>query len=1376
MRTTEHDTKRPVPTTGFFAMLRGFIHARGTGASKITTPVNPRTDAAVWTANAKNTKATAVLSVAFLFFALTGFATLGSTPALAEFSRPFIGQLPTGTPETGTPYGAIAIGGGIGSYSGNVWVGASTATAPGVESKGAIDEFGPTNLFIRQILGEEPPVTGLPEGRIQRGSLAFDDLTEQLYTAQGGSSYEFVAVDNSSSPAAGDLYFTGGAFRQPTTVRRQTPGGQPAPFKAADCPGAEYISNGDELIGRPSEDGGPVELWEFNNNGAVRGIAVDSGSKSTVGGSAGDIYVIAQGTSTSDGPVPQVDEYSPEGCFIGAIKGEREVEEDGQLIPLFPQSAPIAIAVDPTDGDVVVTTSKNRAVEEFTASGEYLGEIGGTSRSAPFERGFNGLAGEGIAVSPIGDLYVIVCEKFLEAGTHSYCEKSVVDVFGPSGFYPGAVTAGVSAVGPGGATLSGVVRGAANTEGKDLELSECYFEVVSEAAFQKNVSEGKDGLSGFVVGPEDECVPGLVGQRLEEKNYGVHAAIGGLESGTVYRYQLVAATGSGERGGVKVGEVGSFAAAGVPVVSGVSVGGVSSTFAHFSAVIDPVGAATTYQVQYVTEAAFAQAGFGDLSSGGSVPVPAGDVGAGDTGVSVSVPVGGLSPGTSYRFRVVAENAVGVDVGGPGAEGMFVTLPAVVPGLPDGRAYELVTPVNKGDAKDMFGGVTFGGEISFESGYASEAGGGFLLWANAALGPFPASGESAYVFSRGDDGWSFKSVASPSLGVQAVEDLVFDPAALSMVGVTDDLGFTNERNAGLVGPAAGPYATVASTVGESNAIRLAGGSEDLGVVVGESQDRELPLCEASQEALAKTLDAGSEVSYEYSAARGCVALLEVQSRSVGGGLVSKCGARLGQGGEYNHGVSTRGAVSSDGSRVFFTAPDPDLSSNGSSATSGCWNKGSGANPPELYMRVNGETTVEISKRENSSVTPEYPAIFVGSAANGEKVFFLTRSELTPEAAKLGTHELELYEYDVEGAVGERLTRVSRGDLASGPVEGKVLDVPAVSADGSTVYFNAEGNLTPRATDGGLYRYDTEAGQTAFVAPPQSYPTKYSGRPHEGGMGAGATWYEQEMKNGLLPGLTVLAEYQTTRDGQFLLYGPWRYDAADGSTVCVMCNPGDPSPGPDAGFGRTDAHSDNPAGRAPRAMSETGEYVFFDTDEPLLAQATNGKFDVYEWHEDKASPSHQGTIGLISSGQSSTSDYFLDSSACTNTKGETVEGCNVFFGTHSQLVPADQDQEGDLYDARIEGGFPAPLGAAPCEGDACQPATPLPLFQTPATNTLASSGNLASEPPPPPKIVTKTVKCKQGFVRKKVKTKTECVKKPKKKSKAKKSAKSNRGGKS
>ena len=122
--------------------------------------------------------------------------------------------------------------------------------------------------------------------------------------------------------------------------------------------------------------------------------------------------------------------------------------------------------------------------------------------------------------------------------------------------------------------------------------------------------------------------------------------------------------------------------------------------------------------------------------------------------------------------------------------------------------------------------------------------------------------------------------------------------------------------------------------------------------------------------------------------------------------------------------------------------------------------------------------------------------------------------------------------------------------------------------------------------------------------------------------------------------------------------------------------------------------------------------------------------------------------MSTGQATSNDYFLDSSP---------DGKNVFFGTHSKLVPADQDEEGDLYDARIDGGFPAPSARALAKATPAH-ALAAPPDPIPALLAAPSAVNLATAPPPT-KTVTKTVKCKQGFVKRKVKTKTECVKKAK-----------------
>ena len=298
----------------------------------------------------------------------------------------------------------------------------------------------------------------------------------------------------------------------------------------------------------------------------------------------------------------------------------------------------------------------------------------------------------------------------------------------------------------------------------------------------------------------------------------------------------------------------------------------------------------------------------------------------------------------------------------------------------------------------------------------------------------------------------------------------------------------------------------------------------------------------------------------------------------------------------------------------------------------------------------------------------------------------------------------------------------------------------------------------------------------MAPLQSYPAETVGT---------GRWYNHQVKYAEVAGLDAEANWYTTRGGQFLVFSSsedlagydsngqqelYRYDSVGGSIVCVSCNPNGAAPSSGAEFARSVHRAGNPAGAPPRPISENGEYVFFDTAESLVPRDTNGKLDVYEWHD--------GTIGSISTGESSTNDYFLDSSSYVNAAGETVEGGNVFFGTHARLVPQDTDSSGDLYDARIDGGFGTSAGSGPCEGDACQTPPLLPLFQTPATNTLAGSGNVSAEPPSSPKIVTKTVGCKRGFVERKVKKKEVCVKaksvkaKSKKKTRARKAVRNGR----
>lgn len=580
-------------------------------------------------------------------------------------------------------------------------------------------------------------------------------------------------------------------------------------------------------------------------------------------------------------------------------------------------------------------------------------------------------------------------------------------------------------------------------------------------------------------------------------------------------------------------------------------------------------------------------------------------------------------------------------------------PAVAGGLPDNRAYELLTPAEKGGAEDVFGAAG----RSYDVGVAAAGGDEFLFHSAAAYGAFPAAGENTYVLSRGPGGWSAVAAASPALGVQSLGEVLYDRSGFSRLALSDSAGSAAGAGAvsvlNLLGPPGGPYLTIHSgPAGSPEAARLLGAAADLGqVVLGFSG----------------TL-------YIWSV--GGLHRLDVGS---GGAPLSPCGAVLGGAG------ANPGAVSADGSRIFLTAPDPGRSG------AGCWDGGAG-NPPQLYMRVGGTATVELSAPEPGVADPagRQPASFAGAAADGSKAFFLTRTELTADAA--GLHAPELYEYD---SAASTLTRVSRGE--SGVAEGDVDSVPAISADGRAVYFTARGRLTagapaPSGEEAGLYRYDTATGATAYVA-------TVNQRDHEAlGPDPAASW-------------------ETTADGRFLLFASthnaggdaevYRYDsaAAPGQRLtCISCGGGEADPGPGALFARSGFSFDNPAGTPPRAISADGAYVFFDTAAGLVPPDVNDRIDVYSWHE--------GALALLSSGRDAADSYFLDAGA---------DGRDVFFGTHARLLAADADLSGDLYDARIGGGFAGAGGPGPCEGDACLNLPPAPDRPTPATAASPGPGN-------------------------------------------------------
>ena len=182
-----------------------------------------------------------------------------------------------------------------------------------------------------------------------------------------------------------------------------------------------------------------------------------------------------------------------------------------------------------------------------------------------------------------------------------------------------------------------------------------------------------------------------------------------------------------------------------------------------------------------------------------------------------------------------------------------------------------------------------------------------------------------------------------------------------------------------------------------------------------------------------------------------------------------------------------------------------------------------------------------------------------------------------------------------------------------------------------------------------------------------------------------------------------------------------------------------------------------------ISADGSRVFFNSIEPLVPQDINGSPDVYEWEREGAGSCPAGHAGgciyLLSGGQSHEYSFLVDASASGN---------DVFFVSRADLVKSDETDYDVLYDARVGGVEPV---AAGCTGTGCQGIPPAPpIFATPASVTFNGTGNYPSLAPEAKKVTKKTVKCRKGKVRKH----NECVKKPKTKSRARKSSRDGRAG--
>jgi hypothetical protein len=161
---------------------------------------------------------------------------------------------------------------------------------------------------------------------------------------------------------------------------------------------------------------------------------------------------------------------------------------------------------------------------------------------------------------------------------------------------------------------------------------------------------------------------------------------------------------------------------------------------------------------------------------------------------------------------------------------------------------------------------------------------------------------------------------------------------------------------------------------------------------------------------------------------------------------------------------------------------------------------------------------------------------------------------------------------------------------------------------------------------------------------------------------------------------------------------------------------------------------------QAVSADGSRVFFESHEPLVPADTNGELDAYEWERQGTGSCEAGSL-LTGGG----CVYLLGAAGgeASLLIAADEAGNNAFVISRSRLVSTDSDEKPDLYDVRVEGGFPLTAKVFPCEGNSCQgPATPSPGVSSPASSAFSGPGNAAGKRGCPPKGGAKACHKKHG----------------------------------
>ncbi|MGE5281959.1 MAG: TolB family protein [Chloroflexota bacterium] len=747
-------------------------------------------------------------------------------------------------------------------------------------------------------------------------------------------------------------------------------------------------------------------------------------------------------------------------------------------------------------------------------------------------------------------------------------------------------------------------------------------------------------------------------------------------------------------------------------VEGEAVAKVTASSAELHAEVNPEGIETSWRFEYETQAQYEEDA-GSFAGAAEAPLGGGTLPNRKEALSISATVAGLSPDTAYRYRAVAESncapAEPAKVCAVEGEAQALhTFPATLPGLPDHRAWELVSPAQK-NGGEVFPAQPWAYSCDYECKPGAFLGdfvmqsapdGNAIAYEGSAFGTEGATLANEYVARR-----------DPNTGWQTVDPTPSLP--LSRTGATyqafsEDLGEgVLSQNLGLAPslspeapeefenlyaqPTTFPFAVSPLLVtqpphrsaGQFH-LAYAGASADLSRVFFAANDA---LTAKTATAPAAPEVAGGETCgghpcdlYEWERSTGQLRLV-----SVAPGNASASPGFFGVGSAH--------AISADGRRAF-------------------WSNEAG----KVFVREDAKATREIPGSGPS-------AGFLAAASDGSRVL-LANGRV----------------YDLEAKTTTDLTNGKGGFVG---LVGQSNDLTHLYFVDTAVLTGAEESCregvrggkiceAAQATKDNLYSWDK--GTTRFVATllPADNAINIGGS-------LGGDWvplpskrfaeaspkarYLTFLSQAPLTGYDNVGPCEQNNKGSFTevpCLEVFFFDSQTGELSCPSCNPTGARP-----LGRSTLRlvkSGSPSPPQSRYLFDSGRLIFDSSDSLSLADTNEGVEDVYEYEPEGVGSCEEegGCVSLISAGHEAVDSNFL---------AADESGRNVFFTTRDRLALKDRDDLIDLYDAREFGGIPAESETqrGECQGEACQPPVSPPNDPTPGSSSFEGAGNVAEEPP-------------------------------------------------